>query len=73
MELRQRVFELEGQVSDLEGKLALADDARLGQSDRGEARRGKWRDCLFLFVCFCSMFGFFRCVLFDGLSFFDYV
>lgn len=44
MELRQRVFELEGQVFGLEGKLALADDARLGQRVRGVVG-GKWLGC----------------------------
>lgn len=34
-ELRQKVFELEGQVHDLEGKVAIAEEARLAAAEHG--------------------------------------
>lgn len=35
MELRKRVFELEGQVHDLEGKVVVAEEARLAAAEHG--------------------------------------
>lgn len=44
-ELRQRVFELEGQVSELEGKLARADDSPLAVEGRDGGGGGGMGAC----------------------------